>query len=96
VSKLPPSPPQDRTLAFTAGQYGGFYFMGGRRCWRLCVGFVAVTYLRAEFTNVMEAWLDAAEPVSAEGEPCSPPSSSQHWSAWTPSTADTSSGTSTE
>lgn len=58
AGKLPPSPPQDRTFAVTIGRWGGLYFYGGRECWRLCVGFVALTYLRAEFANVIEAWLD--------------------------------------
>ena len=61
---IPPSPPQDRTLAVTWGKWGGFYCMGGGRCWRVCIGPVALTYLRAEFTNVIEAWLDR---LDAEG-----------------------------
>ena len=54
---LPPVP-KDRTLALTVGQWGGVYKMGGAGCWRLCLGFVAITYFRAEFTQVMAAWLD--------------------------------------
>lgn len=61
ASTLPPSPPQDRTLAVTVGKWGGFYKIGGGGCWRVCLGFVAVTYLRAEFANVMRAWFDREE-----------------------------------
>ena len=54
---LPKSPPHDRTIAVTVGRWGGFYHAGGDGCWRVCLGFVAVTYLRAEFANVIDGWL---------------------------------------
>lgn len=59
---LIPSLPRDRTLAVTIGRWGGVYARGYCDCWRVCLGFVAVTYLHAEFTHVLKTWLDAGSP----------------------------------
>ena len=60
---LPPVP-HDRTLALTIGQWGGFYKRGTKGFWRICFGFVAVTYFRAEFSQVVAAWLDKTSTTS--------------------------------
>ena len=50
----------DRTLAVTVCSWGGVWFMGKRGLvWRLCLGFVAITYFPAEFTQVLDAWLES-------------------------------------
>ena len=61
-TSLLPATPHDRTLAITVGRWGGFYCRGNRSFWRVCCGFLAVTYLRTEFTHVVKAWLDAGSP----------------------------------
>jgi len=58
--RLPPVP-QDRTFAVTFGRWGGFYRKGKPGFWRVCLGFVAVTYFRAEFTQVVAAWIDRTD-----------------------------------
>lgn len=63
-----PQVPKDRTIAITVGRWGGFYKLGGAGCWRVCIGFVAITYLRAEFTQVMAAWLDHTRIYTGEFE----------------------------
>jgi hypothetical protein len=57
-----PHTPHDRTIAVTVGQWGGFYRLGGKQMWRVCLGFVAITYVHAEFTHLLKAWLDAGKP----------------------------------
>ena len=58
---------QERTLAVTWGSYGGFYTKGrlGDTAWRICLGWLAITYLEAEFTEAMWAWLDALDAKEA-------------------------------
>lgn len=49
---------RERTLAVTVGPWGGVWFTGKRGliC-RLCLGFVAITYVPAEMTQILDAWL---------------------------------------
>ena len=52
----------ERTLSVTVGSWGGVYFhgaLGATGCWRFCFGFVAVTYLRGEWTEAVRALLDS-------------------------------------
>lgn len=51
----------DRTFAFTFGPWGGVWFKGGEYCWRLSLGFLAVTYFNGEFAELLKAWLDAPD-----------------------------------
>ncbi len=37
-----------KTLAFSVGQYGGFYFHQNPIEWRLCLGYVAIDFLYQE------------------------------------------------
>ena len=54
--------PTDRTLAFTWGKWGGFYKVGGKG-WggRVCIGWLAITYVRDEFASLLRAYLDRLE-----------------------------------
>lgn len=50
---------RERTIAVTWGPWGGVWTYGKRGlCWRVCLGFVALTYVPAEMTQILEAWLD--------------------------------------
>lgn len=50
---------RERTLAVTVGPWGGVWFTGKRGLlWRLCLGFVAITYVPAEMTQILERWID--------------------------------------
>lgn len=49
----------ERTVALTFGRWGGVYATGNRKCWRVCLGPLALTVYRGEFTEAVRAWLDA-------------------------------------
>lgn len=51
----------ERTVAVTVGAWGGVWTHGHKTCWRVCLGFVAITYVRAEMTELIEAWLRGKE-----------------------------------
>lgn len=49
---------RERTVAITVGPWGGVWATGKRGLiWRLCLGFVAITYVPAEMTQILDAWL---------------------------------------
>lgn len=55
------------TLSLSWGRYGGFYAtfyrrtrLAPRRYWRLCAGWVALTYVPVEIDDLMEAYAAAA------------------------------------
>lgn len=49
---------RERTIAITWGPWGGIWKCGERGLiWRLCLGFVAITYVPAEMTQILDAWL---------------------------------------
>ncbi len=51
---------RERTVAITWGPWGGVWFTGKRKLvWRLCLGFVAITYVPAEMTQILDVWLKA-------------------------------------
>lgn len=53
---------RERTLAVTWGPWGGFYANGKRGLiWRVCLGFVAITYIPAEMTQILGGWLDSED-----------------------------------
>jgi hypothetical protein len=43
------------TLALSWGRWGGFYASGGYG-WRVCAGWIAVTYLPIEIDDMAEAY----------------------------------------
>lgn len=47
------------TLAVSWGRYGGFYVTRSPRfCYRLCFGWVALTYVGIELDDLMRAYAD--------------------------------------
>lgn len=60
--------PTDRTLAVTWGRWGGFYRLGRRGLWRVCIGWIAVTYIRDEFAAVLRAYADRLDSDEALGK----------------------------
>lgn len=53
---------RERTIAVTWGSWGGVWFTGKRRLiWRLSLGYIAITYVPAEMTQILNAWLDSEE-----------------------------------
>ena len=56
---------RERTVAVTWGGWGGVWLIGERGLiWRLCLGFVAITYLPAEMNDVLRAWVDRDELIA--------------------------------
>jgi len=53
--------PTDWTVAVTVGKWGGFYARGHRKFWRVCLGWVAITFTRDEFLSMVRAYLDREE-----------------------------------
>lgn len=51
---------REDTIAFTFGPWGGIWFKGNRYCARLCIGFVAVTYVRLEMTELIDVYLHSS------------------------------------
>lgn len=51
----------DRTFAVTVGKYGGFYVQGSRQFWRVCLGWVALTFLQDDFLAAVRAYADVLE-----------------------------------
>lgn len=49
------------TLALSWGPWGGFYFMASWMSVRLCLGWVALTWVRLEFDDLVEGFLDDHE-----------------------------------
>lgn len=49
--------PRRGTLALSWGPWGGFYIYNGY-CWRLSLGWVALTYLPVEIDDLMAAMKD--------------------------------------
>jgi hypothetical protein len=56
------------TISISWGRYGGFYAsfyrqtnLNGGRYWRLCGGWVALTYLPVDLDDVLRSALDAGE-----------------------------------
>lgn len=45
------------TLSLSWGRYGGFYVCR----WRVCLGFVALTYVPVEIDDLMHAYADELE-----------------------------------
>ncbi len=49
---------RERTIAVTVGPWGGVWVTGKRGLiWRLCLGFVAITYVPAEMTQILDVWM---------------------------------------
>ena len=61
------------TLALSWGLWGGFYASGGYG-WRLCIGWVALTYLPIELDDMARAYVQVEEAknrarAAGRGEP---------------------------
>jgi hypothetical protein len=50
------------TIAVSWGRYGGFYITR----WRVCLGWLALTYVAVEMDDLMRAYVD--HPPAQEGE----------------------------
>ena len=66
------------TLSFSWGRYGGFYAtfyprtkLAPRRYARLCLGWVAFTYIPIEIDDLMRGYLDAREAQAGAEAPVS-------------------------
>lgn len=56
------------TLAISWGRYGGFYLNARhpRTALRVCLGWVALTYVGVEIDELMHAYAAVPRPVTAE------------------------------
>lgn len=55
-------PERAGTLALSWGPWGGFYARRGF-CWRVCLGWVAITFLPVEIDDLMEDYADMPLPA---------------------------------
>lgn len=56
-----PLHPADRTLSITVGtNWAGIWVAGGRRFWRISLGWIAFTFYKGDFDDMLRAYLDAS------------------------------------